>query len=84
MYMTQRQVRRRNEHKELVWQNDSDVCAATLEQLLCLREIGSTVYEDADDRDVLILMGPSKGVRHLIISETVRQSSTLYFMMSRQ
>jgi len=84
MYMTQRQVRRRNEHKEFVWQNDSDVAVATLEQLLCLREIGSTVYSDTDDRDVLILMGPSKGVRHLIIAETVRQSSELHYMMSRQ
>jgi len=81
MYMTQRQVRRRNEHKEFVWQNDSDVCVATLEQLLCLRKPGFSVREDTDDRDVLILAIPSQGVRHIIISETTRQAWELYYMM---
>ena len=82
MYMTQRQELFFAPNTNPVWRNASDVAEATLEQLLCLRQPGSTVSGDPNDRDTIILTGPSRRVRHVIISETQRQAWELYYALN--
>jgi len=81
MYLAQRQQLFFSPNRIPVWQNDGDVFEATLEQLIEMKQFGATV---SDSRDSITLIGPSRRVRHLIISETQSQRWELYNALDRR
>ena len=83
MYLAQRQLLFFSPDRIPVWQNDGDVSEVTLEQLVDKKQCGGTASEDPNDRDVLIVTGPSRRERYVIISETQRQAWELYYALKR-
>ena len=83
MYLAQRQRLFFYPDTNPVWQDDGDVSEVTLEQFVDMKQCGGTANEDPNDHDVLIVTGPSRRERYVIISETQRQSWELYYALKR-
>ncbi len=81
-YMMQKQTMHFTEHRKFEWRNDGDVIEVTFEQVLDLHKLGSTVCDDPKDRDVTIVVGPSRRVRHLIIASSHRKALELYYALN--
>lgn len=82
MYMKQRQELFVKPGTMPTWYNVGDVEEADLDDILGLNQHGATVSDDPNDRDTIIVTGPSRRVRHVIISETQRQAWELYYALN--
>ena len=82
MYLAQRQQRRMNSDRQLAWQNFLDVRETTIEELMDLCTIGTTVYTDRTNEDVVIVAYPGGGLRDLVIAEDWRSTIEMYYALN--
>ena len=82
MYLAQRQQLRLNSEHKLVWQNFLDVRETTIEELLDLCELGTRVYTERTNEDVVIMSYPGGGLRDLVIAEDWRSTVELYYALN--
>lgn len=79
MYLAQRQQLRLNSECKLVWQNFLDVRETTIEELLDLCELGTRVYTERTNEDVVVISYPGGELRDLVIAEDWRSTVELYY-----
>lgn len=82
MYLAQRQQRRLNGDGKLVWKNFLDVRETTVQELMDLCELGTTVYTERTNEDVVIVAYPGGGLRDLVIAEDWHSTVEMYYALN--